>query len=81
MKRQVDYWSRTATSKKDALEGLVLGIMELLDKGNPHIPNFLVMPAPTDTDKLLLMERGMDWFPEDCDIGGSLKESYSKLKR
>lgn len=82
VKRQVDYWSKTAAGKKDALEGLASGILSLLDFGNgTQLPAFLVMPATGDGEKLLMMERGENYYPDHCDIAGSLKTDYIKLKR
>lgn len=77
----VDYWTKRASGKREALDGLASTILSLIDTGSLDLPAFLLMPASTEDERLMQMERGQNWFPENCDIAGSLKEDYIKLRK
>lgn len=81
VKEFVDYWNKRASGKKEALDGLASSILGLIDTGSIELPGFLLMPATTDEERLMLLERGKNWMPEHCDIAGSLKEDYIKMKK
>lgn len=77
----VEYWNRRAGGKKEALEGLASSVLGLIDSGSMELPAFLLMPASSDEERLIQLGRGNNWFPENCDIAGSLKDDYMKMKR
>lgn len=81
VKDQVDYWTKRASGKREALEGLAATILGLIDRGSSDLPGFLLMPVSTEDERKLQIERNQNWMPENCDIAGSLKDDYIKLKR
>ncbi len=78
----VDYWENESYKPdvRDKLEGLAFSILVILDGGAYGLPQFQVIPDPHPTDKASRKVKGENWWPNNCDIAGSLHESFFKRK-
>lgn len=71
----IRYWKTTETDR-DRMEGLAFSILVALDGEAADLPKFIVAPDPRPDDKAYCQGRGVNWWPENCDLGSSLHDLF-----
>jgi hypothetical protein len=73
------YWAEQPNqSPLERTEGAIFSLPVILDGEDVDLPGFQVFPNVGEEDKEYRISNGENWFPEDCDIGGSLHEHFYK---
>ena len=78
VRAMVRYWASNSVDDKSVerrLDGLAFSILVILDGGSA-LPGFTVTPNPHESDKSFHIAEGENWWPDDCDIAGSLHERF-----
>lgn len=76
--QSVRWWSKSNTSRDEALQGVAFSILVLLDGGGA-LPGSKVILDPHPDDKDYLKSQGDDWFPTDTDIAGDIHSMFNKV--
>ena len=83
--RLIDYWDKQAMPQRRKLEGLAFSILTALDGDSAGICGFIVAPATHPEDMEYLINRGVNYYPQNhdsdikCDISGGLHELFYRF--
>ncbi len=79
--RMIDYWEKVPVDKtpRERIEGLAFSMLVALDGDAAALPGFQVIPSPHPDDQKFHEDEGSDWWPNDCDIAGSLHDEFYKM--